>query len=99
MDDMFTADHTVSPNTINLIFKANNADKHFQFRDYATAVANRNLTEGITGLFTGLSGSNFSGQNGFTTERPLLCQMEMAAPDRNVTYKKSYQWILFYQHA
>jgi hypothetical protein len=22
--------------------------------------------------------------------------MEMAAPDRNVTYKKSYQWILFY---
>jgi hypothetical protein len=95
MDTMFATDHTVSPNTINLIFRKHNADKHFQFRDYATAVTDRNLTGGITGLFTGLSGSNFSGQKGFTMDRPLLCQMEMAAPDRG-THKKSYQWILFY---
>jgi hypothetical protein len=68
MDEMFATYHTVSPNTINSIFKKNNADKHFHFRDYATAVSNRNLTGGITGLFTSLSGSNFSGQKGFTTD-------------------------------
>jgi hypothetical protein len=95
MDKMFASDHTVSPSTINSIFKTNNVDKHFQFRDYATAGSNQNLTGGITGLFTGLSGSNFSGQKGFTTDTPLLCQMEMAAPDQ-ANYKKSYQWILFY---
>jgi hypothetical protein len=61
MDEMFATDHTISPNTISLIFKQNSADKYFQFRDYATAVSIRNLTGGITGLFTGLSGSNFSG--------------------------------------
>jgi hypothetical protein len=95
MDAMFATDHTVRPNTINSIFRKHNADEHFQFRDYATAAANRNLTAGIAGLFTGLSGSNFSGQHGFTTDSPILCQMEMAAPDRG-THKKSYQWILFY---
>jgi hypothetical protein len=95
MDKMFATDHTISPNTINSIFKKNNADKHFQFRDYAPAVSNQNLTGGITGLLTVLSGSNFSGQTGFTTDTPLLCQMEMAAPDR-ANLKKSYQWILFY---
>jgi hypothetical protein len=95
MDEMFAMDHTVSPNTTNLIFREHNADKHFQFCDYATAAANRNLTAGIAGLFTGLSGSNFYGQHGFTTDTPILCQMEMTAPDRG-THKKSYQWILFY---
>jgi hypothetical protein len=70
-------------------------NEHFQFRDYATAAANRNLKAGIAGLFTDLSGSNFSGQHGFTTDSPILCQMEMAATDRG-THKKSYQWILFY---
>jgi hypothetical protein len=84
-----------APTPVTLIFKTNNADKHFQFQDNAPAVSNRNLTGGITGLFTGLSGSNFSGQTGFTTDRPLLCQMEMAAPDQ-ANLKKSYQWILFY---
>jgi hypothetical protein len=81
MDLMFATDHTVSPNTINSIFRKHNADKHFQFRNYATAAANRNLTAGIAGLFTGLSGRNFSGQHGFTTDSPILCQMEMAALD------------------
>jgi hypothetical protein len=95
MDKLFATDHTISPNIINSVFKKNNAYKHFQFRDYATAVSNRNLTGGITGLFTGLSGRNFSGQNGLTTDTPLLCQMEMVAPDR-ANYKKSYQRILFY---
>jgi hypothetical protein len=95
MDAMFAMDHTVSPNTINSIFRKHNADKHFQFCDYTTAAANKNLAAGITGLFTGLSGSNFSGQHGFTTDSPILCQMEMAAPDLG-THKKSYQWILFY---
>jgi hypothetical protein len=95
MDAMFATDHTVSPNTINSIFRKHNADKHFQFRNYTTAAANRNLTAGIAGLFTGLSGSNFSRQHGFTMDKPILCQMEMAAPDRG-THKKSYHWILFY---
>jgi hypothetical protein len=95
MDAMFATDHTVSSNTINSIFRKHNAVEYFQFRDYATADANRNLTAGIAGLFTGLSGCNFSGQHGFTTDSPILCQMEMAAPDR-ATHKKSYQWILFY---
>jgi hypothetical protein len=43
MDEIFASDHTFSPNTINLIFKTNNADKHFQFRDYARHVPS--LTE------------------------------------------------------
>jgi hypothetical protein len=68
MDVMFATDHTVSPNTINSIFRKHNADTHFRFRDFATAAANRNLTAGIAGLFTGLSGHNFSGQHGFTTD-------------------------------
>jgi hypothetical protein len=95
MDAMFATDHTVSPNAIDSIFRKDNADEHFQFRDYATAAANKNLTAGITGLFTWLSRSNFSGQHGFTTDSPILCQMEMAAPDRG-PHNKSYQWILFY---
>jgi hypothetical protein len=69
--------------SVNSIFKKNNTGKHLQFADYATAV------------FTGLSGSSFSGQHGLTTDTPILCQMEMAAPDRAI-HKKSYQWILFY---
>jgi hypothetical protein len=88
MDAVFATDHTVSPNTIDSIFRKHNVDEHFQFRDYATAAANRNLTAGIAGLFTGLSGSNFSGQHGFTTDSPILCQMEMTAPDQG-THKKS----------
>jgi hypothetical protein len=90
LDEMFATDHTVSPNTKNSIFKKNNADKHLQFIDYATAVVSQNIC-----LFTGLSGSNISGQHGFTTDTPILCQMKMAAPDR-VIHKKSNQWILFY---
>jgi hypothetical protein len=89
MDEMFATDHTVSSNTINSIFKKSLAGTHFQFRDYTTAVSNRDLTEGITGLFTGLSGSNFSRRKGSTTDRLLLCQMEMAAPAL-ATHKKSY---------
>jgi hypothetical protein len=40
MDERFATDHTISPNTINSIFRKNNADKHFQFRDYAQAATN-----------------------------------------------------------
>jgi hypothetical protein len=95
LDKMFSRDHTLRTNTINSIFKQNNADQHFQFMDYATAVVNRNLTSGMTQLFTGESGDNFSGPHGFTTDTPILCQMEMAAPDRS-TNRKSYQWMLFF---
>ena len=96
LDQMFAIDYTVRSNTINSIFKNNKAEQHFQFSDYATMVANRNLPSGLTPLFTGASGGNFSGPSGFTTDTPILCQMEMAAPDRSLSYKKSYQWILFF---
>jgi hypothetical protein len=95
LDQMFAADHTVSPNTITSIFNRNHADEHFHFADYTTAATNRELPTGTAGLFTGLSGSNFSGANGFTIDTPILCQMERVAAERDLN-KKSYQWMLYF---
>jgi hypothetical protein len=33
MDVMFATDHTISPNTIDSIFRKHNSEEHFQFRD------------------------------------------------------------------
>jgi hypothetical protein len=55
MDTMIATDYTVSPNTIDSIFRKHNAGEYFQFRDYATAAANKHLAAGIAGLFTRLS--------------------------------------------
>jgi hypothetical protein len=80
MDAMFTTDHTVSPNTTQ--FSESTMRTHiFSSATTPQPLQMKNLAAGIAGLFTGLSGSNFSGQHGFTTDSPILCQMEMAAPD------------------
>jgi hypothetical protein len=95
LDQMFKTDYTVNPNTIASIFEKNNAQEHLQYTDYHIAATNRGLTPGIAGMFTGYSGNGFSGENGFTTDAPFLCQMERAAEARD-PHKKSYQWMLYF---
>jgi hypothetical protein len=77
---MFKFDLTKSNKTLAAILKEHKANKHIQFEDYHTAVANKNLTPGIAALFQGYSGPNFEGETGFANSHPILCQMESEAP-------------------
>jgi hypothetical protein len=97
LDAMFAKDLTMSPNTIESIFKQHNVTNYLQFKDYSTEVANANLCKGIYNLFAGHSGNNFGGDDGFSSNAPILCQMEMSGP-ANATNNKSYQWTVFFPH-
>lgn len=97
LNAMFAKDLTMSPNTIESIFKQHNITDYFQFKDYSTEVANANLDKGIYSLFAGHSGNNFGGDEGFSSNAPILCQMEMNGP-ATATNDKSYQWTVFFPH-
>jgi hypothetical protein len=47
LQKMFQYNPTQSGKTLAAILKENNADKHFRFEDYNTAVANKNLPPGL----------------------------------------------------
>jgi hypothetical protein len=98
LQKMFQHNHTRSGSTLAAILKENNADKHFQFEDYNTAVANRNLTPGLNALFLGHSGPNFGETDGnadtFNNSHLILCQINCEAP-KITNLKRTYQWALF----
>jgi hypothetical protein len=98
---MFQHNHTGSGSTLAAILKENNADKHFQFEDYNTAVANKNLTPGLNALFLGHSGPNFGksdeNTNTFKNNHLILCQIDSEAP-KTTNLRQTYQWALFFPH-
>jgi hypothetical protein len=97
LQGMFKYDLTKSNKTLAAVLKEHNANKHIQFEDYASAVADRNLTPGISALFLGYSGPNFGGETGFTNSHPILCQMESEAP-KVTNQRRTYHWQLFLPH-
>lgn len=97
LEKVFTTDYTRRGNSIDSVFRQHAADDQFQYRDYSTEALERNLPLGIGALFKGKSGGNFTGTNGFTTDTPLLCQMQINAPHNDANKDKvTYQWMLFF---
>jgi hypothetical protein len=84
LQKMFQYNPTQSGRTLAAILKENNADKHFRFEDYNTAVADKNLTPGLEALFLGYWGPNFGdtggNTNSFNNSHLILCQIDCEAP-------------------
>jgi hypothetical protein len=98
---MFQHDHTGSGSTLAAFLKENDADKYFQFEDYNTAVANKNLTPGLNALFLGHLGPNFgktdNNTDTFNNNHLILCQIDCEAP-KTTNLHRTYQWALFSPH-
>jgi hypothetical protein len=101
LQKMFQYNPTQSGKTLAAILKENNADKHFRFEDYDTAVGDKNLTPGLELLFLGYSGPNFGDTNGdtngFNNSNLFLCQIGCKAP-KTTNQRQTYQWALFSPH-
>jgi hypothetical protein len=99
LQKMFQYNPTKLGKTLAAILKENNAGKYFQFEDYNTAVANRNLTPGLEALFLGYSGPNFGDTdgdtNGFNNSHLILCQIGCEAP-KTTNVRRTYQWAFFF---
>jgi hypothetical protein len=94
IDKMFKNDYTVNQTALYTLFQQHITKDQFQYKDYNQQVLRNGKKAGIKALLQGAPGTNFSGKNALPIEFPILCQVQIKAPQADPN-PNTAQWMLF----